>query len=70
MVYTGTHDNDTTVGWYASLPDHVRDFFNKYYPWRDSDVAWGLIRLAWSSVADLCHRPLAGHPSACPAKCG
>jgi 4-alpha-glucanotransferase len=58
VVYTGTHDNDTTAGWFSSLPDHVRDFFQRYYPWRDDDVAWGLIRLAWSSIADLAIVPL------------
>jgi 4-alpha-glucanotransferase len=58
VVYTGTHDNDTTLGWYSSLPDNVRDFFHRYYPWRDDDVAWGLIRLAWSSVADFAIVPL------------
>jgi 4-alpha-glucanotransferase len=58
FVYTGTHDNDTTHGWYSTLPEHVRDFFQRYYPWRDDDVAWGLMRLAWSSVADFALVPL------------
>jgi 4-alpha-glucanotransferase len=58
VVYTGTHDNDTTAGWYTSLPENVRDFFQRYYPFREDDVAWGLIRLAWSSVADFALVPL------------
>jgi 4-alpha-glucanotransferase len=58
VVYTGTHDNDTTAGWYATLPDHVRDFLHRYYPWRDEDVAWAMMRLAWSSIADYALVPL------------
>jgi 4-alpha-glucanotransferase len=58
FVYTGTHDNDTTAGWYATLPENVRDFLHRYYPWRDEDVAWAMMRLAWSSIADFALVPL------------
>src|SRR5262249_41853685 len=30
VVYTGTHDNDTTVGWFASIPESERDFVRRY----------------------------------------
>ena len=30
-VYTGTHDNDTTRGWYAAAPSHVRDHLRRYF---------------------------------------
>ena len=53
IAYTGTHDNDTTHGWWATAPEHEKRFFQKYTGRDGSDVAWDLIRLAWSSVADL-----------------
>lgn len=58
VVYTGTHDNDTTMGWYCSLkPTEVR-FLRRYVPGTDEDVAWDLIRVAWASVADTAIVPL------------
>jgi 4-alpha-glucanotransferase len=53
VVYTGTHDNDTTVGWYASLPEHARqqvDFFLRLTPGAMPDA---LIRTALGSVGGL-----------------
>jgi 4-alpha-glucanotransferase len=58
VVYTGTHDNDTTWGWYRTLSDKERDFLRRYLARDGSDIAWDLIRLAWSSVADLALTPL------------
>ena len=53
MVYTGTHDNDTTVGWYqATSTEAERDYARKYLGCDGSDVAWHLIRLAWATVAN------------------
>lgn len=58
-VYTGTHDNDTTVGWYATIPEHERAFLHRYAPGVTShEVSRDLIRLAWSSVADYALLPL------------
>jgi 4-alpha-glucanotransferase len=52
-VYTGTHDNDTVVGWYeASSTEDERDYARKYLGRDASDLAWDMIRLAWSSVAN------------------
>jgi len=58
VVYTGTHDNETTVGWYENLSDHERRFLESYAPGAAADPAWALIRLAWASVADLAVAPL------------
>jgi 4-alpha-glucanotransferase len=58
VVYTGTHDNDTTRGWYANLPDAESHFMRRYLARDGSDVAWDLIRTAWSSVADYALAPL------------
>jgi 4-alpha-glucanotransferase len=58
VVYTGTHDNDTTVGWYRHLGEKEKQFLHRYLPGAGQDVAWDLIRLAWSSVADYAIIPL------------
>jgi 4-alpha-glucanotransferase len=58
VVYTGTHDNDTTRGWYAALTEQESAFLERYLPGAGKDVAWALIRLAWASVADLAVAPL------------
>jgi 4-alpha-glucanotransferase len=58
VVYTGTHDNDTTVGWYAAAPANEREVLHKYAPNARNDVARELIRLAWSSVADYALTPV------------
>jgi 4-alpha-glucanotransferase len=57
IVYTGTHDNDTTLGWFHKLPEWdkcaIEDYFmrEKSHIW-DEDIVWMLMQLAWSSV---CH---------------
>lgn len=57
-VYTGTHDNDTVAGWWASADEGTRAFARKYYPHIDADPVNALIRAAWSSVADYALIPL------------
>jgi 4-alpha-glucanotransferase len=61
VVYTGTHDNPTTRGWFEELPDEQRAnvwSYLKQAPGRSEDVTWELIRLAWSSPAALAIVPL------------
>jgi 4-alpha-glucanotransferase len=58
VVYTGTHDNDTTWGWYRTANESERDHFRRYAARDGTDVAWDLIRMAWSSVADCAIAPL------------
>jgi 4-alpha-glucanotransferase len=58
LVYTGTHDNDTTRGWYAAAQDKERDHVRRYTCRDGSDIAWDLIRLGWASVADYAIAPL------------
>jgi 4-alpha-glucanotransferase len=61
VIYTGTHDNDTTRGWYDTLPEAERRHFWNHLR-RSSgechEAAWELIRLAWSSAAALAVAPL------------
>ncbi len=53
VAYTGTHDNDTTFGWYhASSSEDERDYARKYTRSDGSDIAWDFIWLAWASVAN------------------
>jgi 4-alpha-glucanotransferase len=58
VVYTGTHDNDTTWGWYRTISDAERDLVRRYLARDGSDIVWDLIRLAWASVADYALAPL------------
>lgn len=58
VVYTGTHDNDTTVGWFASRGDQERQYVQEYLARSGDDIAWDLMRLAASSVADTSIAPL------------
>jgi 4-alpha-glucanotransferase len=51
VAYTGTHDNDTTVGWYASREEPERHAVRRYLGRNGDDIAWDFIRLALSSVA-------------------
>ncbi len=62
-VYTGTHDNDTTTSWFASLsksePNQTeRDFCLKYVGSNGQEIHWDLIRAALASVADTAIIPL------------
>ena len=58
VVYTGTHDNDTTAGWYATASPHEREHLRAYANSDGADPAWDLIRLAYASVADTAVVPL------------
>jgi 4-alpha-glucanotransferase len=51
IVYTGTHDNETTRGWYAEQPEETKDVIRRYLARDLHEPAWDLIRLASSSVA-------------------
>ena len=55
VAYTGTHDNDTTVGWYGSLSARQRTQMRRYLPDATNArrAAWSMIRETWSSVAAL-----------------
>jgi 4-alpha-glucanotransferase len=58
VVYSGTHDNDTTVGWYASAPEVERDFARRYLGRGDEAIAWEFVRLALASTANTAIVPL------------
>jgi 4-alpha-glucanotransferase len=58
VAYTGTHDNDTTAGWFASLTPKQRDRVRAYFWDVDEHPAQAMIRAAWGSVANLAITPL------------
>ncbi len=51
VAYTGTHDNDTTLGWYRSAPENEKDFCRRYLARSGEDITWDMIRAVWSSTA-------------------
>ena len=59
VVYTGTHDNNTTVGWFNELSDNERDGLLSYLGCTSSEgIHWDMIRMALSSVANQAIFPL------------
>lgn len=61
VVYTGTHDNDTTAGWFEKLSDEDREvalrYMNSFYTPKE-EQHWDLIALAMRSTADTCIIPV------------
>ena len=51
LVYTGTHDNDTVMGWIKTAKEEDRKYLLDYLNSDEKDLCWDLIRLAMSSVA-------------------
>lgn len=51
ICYTGTHDNNTTVGWYAGLPEKCKDKIRRYGNTDGGRIGWDLIRFCMGSVA-------------------
>jgi len=58
VIYTGTHDNDTTVGWYATREEEELADCTAYLGPTNEPINWALIRLAYRSVADLAIVPM------------
>lgn len=58
VVYSATHDNQTTVGWFASRGEHERQAIQSYLGRSGADIAWDLIRLALASVANTAIVPM------------
>lgn len=58
ICYTGTHDNDTTFGWYEKVDEKARDRVRRYLNCDGGNVSWDFIRLAMSSVAKYTIYPM------------
>jgi 4-alpha-glucanotransferase len=68
VAYTGTHDNDTSVGWFQKKPGRTmrsakqaaaeRNFASRYLHTDGSEIHWDLIRAVWGSVAETAIAPV------------
>ena len=59
VVYTGTHDNDTTLGWYQALDENTRHHVHEYIGIEpENDMPWPLIKAALASVANTAIVPM------------
>ncbi|MBV9322362.1 MAG: 4-alpha-glucanotransferase [Chloroflexi bacterium] len=58
LVYTGTHDNDTTRGWFASLSEQERAYVCRYLHTDGSHISADLMRAALASIARTAIVPL------------
>jgi 4-alpha-glucanotransferase len=51
VAYSGTHDNDTIMGWYQAASAEVQDFCRRYLSSNGEHIAWDMIEALWASVA-------------------
>jgi 4-alpha-glucanotransferase len=58
VVYTGTHDNDTTLGWFENLPAETQLRAVEYLGYPHESMPWPLIRSAFASVSQLAIVPM------------
>ena len=53
VAYTGTHDNDTILGWWGALTDHERSFVRSYLKSDGHDIQWDMMRAISKSKANI-----------------
>ncbi|HKS70884.1 MAG TPA: 4-alpha-glucanotransferase, partial [Ktedonobacterales bacterium] len=58
VVYTGTHDNDTTRGWFTAASEHERAYALRYLDTDAERITRAMVRAAYASVAALAIVPL------------
>ncbi len=58
VIYPGTHDNDTTLGWYDSADEKTVDHVRRYFRVDGQEVGWDFIRAAYASVSNLAVIPM------------
>lgn len=58
IAYTGTHDNDTSLGWWNSVPDHVRAFARQYLGSDGHAIHWNMMRALSRSLANTVIFPM------------
>jgi 4-alpha-glucanotransferase len=58
VIYPGTHDNDTAIGWYAQADEKTRDHVRRYLRVTGNEVAWDFIRAAYSAVSRIAVLPM------------
>lgn len=58
VVYPGTHDNNTTLGWYRAASEKERDHVRRYFRISGDEIGWDFIRAAYASVSNLAVIPM------------
>ena len=58
VAYTGTHDNDTTVGWFSHIPAAERAKALVYIGGTGKEIHWEMLRAVWASVANIAIAPM------------
>ncbi len=58
VCYTGTHDNDTAVGYWRAADEGTRDHARRYLAVPDNEWPWAVVRAAWRSVCDTAIVPI------------
>lgn len=58
VSYTGTHDNNTTLGWYEELDEHVKNHLQAYLGESEEQMPWQLIRTCLRTVSELAVIPM------------
>lgn len=58
VVYSGTHDNDTSLAWYDSLPENTKEYVRQYLGVSGENIGWDLFRASIKSVANYAIVPM------------
>jgi 4-alpha-glucanotransferase len=58
VIYPGTHDNDTSLGWYDAAPERDRDHVRRYLRVSGREAGWDFIRAAYGAVSNLAVIPM------------
>lgn len=58
FAYTGSHDNDTTLGWYLKASEKEKDFCRRYLSVSGEDISWSMMRAIWQSVSRFVLAPM------------
>jgi len=53
VLYPGTHDNDTILGWYSQQPESTKDLARRYFRVSGEYIVWDLIRAGYGSASRL-----------------
>ncbi len=58
VAYPGTHDNDTSVGWWESAQEHEKGFAQRYLGSDGAEISWDMMKVLSASVANTVIYPL------------
>jgi 4-alpha-glucanotransferase len=58
VIYPGTHDNDTTLGWYAGAGEATRDHVRRYLRVGGTEAGWDFLRAAYAAVSKIAVVPM------------